>query len=299
MKKKIIENVAIIIVNWKQYELTKKCIESIYNSNAINFNIILVDNEFQIEPLTELKNEFKQIKFFKNISNLGFAAANNIGIKYAIANNYDFVLLLNNDTEVEKGFLQPLINCLRRNNRWGAVQPVIMEYNRRKKVWNSGGYLNDFFGLPYTNKKLNLKINEVDWITGCCILIKTSLVEKVGLLDENFFAYFEDVDWSIRMQKLGFRLGLVENSIVYHHGSKSLSNSVSEGVLSPLIHYLNIKNHIYLVKKHKNKFNLFGVCVFQISKFLTYVIYFTIRLRFKKLRTVCEGFVDGINKKVN
>ena len=258
-----------------------------------------MDNECQIEPLTELKNDFKQIKIFKNISNLGFAAANNIGLNYAISYKYDFILLLNNDTEVEKGFLQPLIKCLKRNNRLGAVQPVIMEYFRRKKVWNSGGYLNDFFGLPYTNKKLNLKTNEVDWITGCCILIKTSLVEKVGLLDENFFAYFEDVDWSIRMQKLGFRLGLVENSIVYHHGSKSLSNSVSEGVLSPLIHYLNIKNHIYLVKKHKNKFNLFGVCVFQISKFLTYVIYFTIRLRFKKLRTVCEGFVDGINKKVN
>ena len=159
--------------------------------------------------------------------------------------------------------------------------------------------MNDFYGLPYTNKKLDLKINEVDWISGCCILIKTSLVEKVGLLDENFFAYFEDVDWSIRMQESGHRLGLVENSIVYHHGSKSLSNSVSEGVLSPLIHYLNIKNHIYLIKKHKNKFNLFGTFVFQISKFFSYVIYFIIRLRFKKLRMVCKGFVDGINKKVN
>lgn len=299
MKKKIIENVAIIIVNWKQYELTKKCINSIYKSNSINFNIILVDNEYQTESLAKLEENFKNLKIFKNISNQGYAAANNIGINYAKQNRYDFILLLNNDVEVEKGFLRPLINCLKRNNRLGAVQPVIMEYNRRKKVWNAGGYLNDFYGLPYTNKKLNLKSHEVDWITGCCILIKTSLVDKVGLLDENFFAYFEDVDWSIRMQELGYRLGIVENSIIYHHGSKSLSNSVFEGVLSPLIHYLNIRNHIYLIKKHKNKFNLLGAFVFQICKFFSYVIYFTMRLRFKKLRMVFKGFIDGINKKVN
>ena len=299
MKKKTIDSVAIIVVNWKQYELTKKCINSIHQSNSINFNLILVDNEYQTDSLNKLANDFKDLKIFKNVSNLGFSVANNIGINYAIGNKYDFILLLNNDTEVKKGFLKPMIDRLKQDNHLGAVQPIIMKFNQRKKIWNAGGYLNYFFGLPYTNRKLNSKSNEVTWISGCCILIKTSVVKKVGLLDENFFAYFEDVDWSIRMQNQGYKLGLVDKSIVFHHGSKSLSNSTHEGVVSPIIHYLNIKNHIYLNKKHKNKFNLFGVIIFQFSKVFTYVVYFTIRLRFKKLRMVYEGFVDGINKKVN
>jgi len=290
------KKIAIIIVNWKQYELTINCLLSVQKVEYKNLKVILVDNESNYEKINKIKNDFSKVEVIESKENLGFASANNIGIKYAIKNKFEYVMLLNNDTEVNKKFLTPLLNSFQKDNSLGAVQPLIMNYNNRAKVWNAGGYLNNFFGFPYTNK-LNNKKRQIDWITGCCIVLKTKVINKVGLMDEHFFAYYEDVDWSLRIKKLGYKLGVVESSVIFHHGTKSSKNSNFEGDLSPFVHYLNIRNHIYLVKKHSDKFNFIGVLLYQFLKILFYSIYFIMRLRFSKLKMVYRGLNDGINNK--
>jgi len=290
------KKIAIIIVNWKQYELTINCLLSLQKVEYKNLKVILVDNEYNFEKINKIKSDFNKVEFIESKENLGFVSANNIGIKYAIKNKFDYVMLLNNDTEVNKKFLTPLLNSFQNDNSLGAVQPLIMNYNNRGKVWNAGGYLNNFFGFPYTNK-LNNKKRQIDWITGCCILLKTKVIKKVGLMDEHFFAYYEDVDWSLRIKKLGYKLGIVESSVIFHHGTKSSNNSNLEGNLSPFLHYLNIRNHIYLIKKHSDKFNFIGVLFYQFLKILFYSIYFILRLRFSKLKMVYRGLNDGINNK--
>ncbi|MBT4958335.1 MAG: glycosyltransferase family 2 protein [Flavobacteriaceae bacterium] len=291
------KKIAIIIVNWKQYELTINCLLSLKKLEYKNWKVILVDNESNFEKINKIKSDFNKVEVIESKANLGFASANNLGIKYAIKNKFEYVMLLNNDTEVNKKFLSPLLNSFQNDNSLGAVQPLIMNYNNRAKVWNAGGYLNNFFGFPYTNKKLNNKNRQIDWITGCCILLKTKVIKKAGLIDEDFFAYYEDVDWSLRIKKLGYKLGVVESSVIFHHGTKSSNDSNLEGNLSPFVHYLNIRNHIYLVKKHSDKFNFIGVLLYQFLKILFYSIYFILRLRFSKLKMVYKGFNDGINNK--
>ena len=291
------KKIAIIIVNWKQYELTINCLLSLKKLEYKNWKVILVDNESNFEKINKIKSDFNKVEVIGSKANLGFASANNLGIKYAIKNKFEYVMLLNNDTEVNKKFLSPLLNSFQNDNSLGAVQPLIMNYNNRAKVWNAGGYLNNFFGFPYTNKKLNNKNRQIDWITGCCIVLKTKVIKKAGLIDEDFFAYYEDVDWSLRIKKLGYKLGVVESSVIFHHGTKSSNNSNFEGDLSPFVHYLNIRNHIYLVKKHSDKFNFIGVLFYQFLKILFYSIYFILRLRFSKLKMVYKGLNDGINNK--
>ena len=291
------KEIAIIIVNWKQYELTINCLLSLKKLEYKNWKVILVDNESNFEKINKIKSDFTKVEVIECKENLGFASANNIGIKYAIKNKIEYLMLLNNDTEVNKKFLAPLLNSFKNDNLLGAVQPLIMNYNNRAKVWNAGGYLNNFFGFPYTNKKLNNKNRQIDWITGCCIVLKTKVIKKVGLIDEDFFAYYEDVDWSLRIKKLGYKLGVVESSVIFHHGTKSSNNSNFEGNLSPFVHYLNIRNHIYLVKKHSDKFNFIGVLFYQFLKIVFYSIYFILRLRFSKLKMVYRGLNDGINNK--
>jgi len=290
------KKIAIIIVNWKQYELTINCLLSLQKVEYKNLEVILVDNESNFEKINKIKSDFNKVEVIESKENLGFAAANNIGIKYAIKNKFEYVMLLNNDTEVNKEFLTPLLNSFQNDNSLGAVQPLIMNYNNRAKVWNAGGYLNIFFGFTYTNKPNN-KNRKIDWITGCCILLKTKVIKKAGLMDEDFFAYYEDVDWSLRIKKLGYKLDVVESSVIFHHGTKSSNNSNFEGNLSSFIHYLNIRNHIYLVKKHSDKFNFIGVLFYQFLKILFYSIYFILRLRFSKLKMVYKGLNDGINNK--
>ena len=291
------KKIAIIIVNWKQYELTINCLLSLKKLEYKNWKVILVDNESNFEKINKIKSDFNKVEVIESKENLGFASANNLGIKYAIKNKFEYVMLLNNDTEVNKKFLLPLLNSFQNDNSLGAVQPLIMNYNNRAKVWNAGGYLNNFFGFPYTNKKLNNKNRQIDWITGCCIVLKTQVIKKAGLIDEDFFAYYEDVDWSLRIKKLGYKLGIVESSVIFHHGTKSSNDSNSEGNLSPFVHYLNIRNHIYLLKKHSDKFNFIGVLFYQFLKILFYSIYFILRLRFSKLKMVYRALNDGINNK--
>ena len=134
---------------------------------------------------------------------------------------------------MDQNFISPLIDCIEKNNSIGSVQPLIMNYNKRDSIWSAGGYINKFFGNTTTNKSLEKKLN-LDWITGCCMLLKTELIKKTKLLDENFFAYYEDVDWSLRIKDLGYSLQLVETSLIYHHGSISSNNSTS-GQLSLVV----------------------------------------------------------------
>ncbi len=297
-------SIAVILVNWKKYNLTSKCIDSLNKSNYKNFKIILVDNEYSEKSLIELKNKYNELIVFKEKNNLGFAGGNNIGIRYALENDYDYIMLLNNDTEVTENFILPLVERIEKDHSLGAVQPLILNFSNKSIIWNAGGKLNKFLGLTSTrlnNNKLNSSIvfdDYTDWISGCCILIKSETLTKVGLLDEKFFNYYEDVDWSLRMKNLGYDLGFVKESIIYHHGSSSSKNKKNTGgLISSKIHYFNIRNHILLLKKHKNLFNFFGIVFFQIIKITSYILYFLIRFRFNKLTMVLKGLKHGLNNK--
>ena len=297
-------SIAVILVNWKKYNLTSNCIDSLNKSNYKNFKIILVDNEYSEKSLIDLRNKHKELIVFKEKNNLGFAGGNNIGIRYALENDYDYIMLLNNDTEVKENFILPLVERIEKDHFLGAVQPLILNFSNKSIIWNAGGKLNKFLGLTSTrlnNNKLNSSIvfdDYTDWISGCCILIKSEILTKVGLLDEKFFNYYEDVDWSLRMKNLGYDLGFVKESIIYHHGSSSSKNKkTKEGVISSKIHYFNIRNHILLLKKHKNLFNFFGIVFFQIIKTTSYIFYFLIRFRFNKLTMVLKGLKHGLNNK--
>ena len=293
--------VSVIIVNWKKYDFTLKCIDSVLNSSFKNFKIILIDNEYQKGVFDELKKNEK-IHIIKNEKNEGFARANNQGIKYSIKNGFDYVLLLNNDTVIKNDLLYLLMKHSNTFNQ-KIIQPLILNYDR-SKIWNAGGTINNFFGTFKTLNKgesfKNFKSNRnlTEWFTGCCVLIKTDVFKDIGYFDERFFAYYEDVDFSIRLKSKGYSVAMMNDSYLQHFESaSSKSSNQNEGNLSSYVHYLNIRNHILLLKKHSKSFNVLGVFTFQLIKILSYLIYFLIRFRFNKFRMVLKGLVDAINLK--
>ena len=294
-------SVAIILVNWNSYDFSVNCINSLNKCNYTNFKIILVDNGSKDSSLDKLSSQFKDIHFIKNKSNLGFTGANNIGISKALKDNFDYVMLLNNDTLVKKDFLKHLIDRFKNDDKLGAIQPLICQMNNPDKIWNAGGKFLRLIGLPVVlgkGKKLTnngLIKNYTDWISGCCIMLKSKIINDVGLLDNSFFAYFEDVDWSLRIKEAGYFLGIETKSIIYHYESgSSKSKSNIEGNLDPMIHYYNFRNHIKLIKKHKKYFGTIFPYCFQIFKFLVFSFYFIIRFRFVKLKKMLCGLIDGI-----
>ena len=293
--------VAIIIVNWKKYDISERCIESILSSTTnSNFKIILIDNESDDKKLRSFKYK-NDIEIIQNKKNDGYSKANNIGIDYALNNNYDYTILINNDTIVEKNLIEILLKTAQAKN-FSVVQPLILNYDSRE-IWNSGGRINYFFGNFITNKKLVNSLESscelTEWFTGCCCLFKTNIFRDIGKLDERFFAYYEDVDFSLRLKKHGYQIGFTSKTHLFHHESfSSISNNSKGGKLSPYVHYLNIRNHILILRKHSELFNWFGVRVFQIFKIIAYSIYFIFRLRFTKLSMVYKGLLDSYKIKI-
>ena len=292
--------VAIIIVNWKKYDITLTCIESILNSTNSNFKIILVDNESDNKKVKNFKYK-NEIEIIQNKKNEGFSKANNIGIDYALKNNYDYTILINNDTIVEKNLIEVLLKTAQAKN-FSVVQPLILKYSG-KEIWNAGGRINYFFGNFITRKKLGNSLNSshelTEWFTGCCCLFKTKIFKDIGKLDERFFAYYEDVDFSLRLKKYGYKIGFTSKTQIYHYESfSSISNNSKGGKLSPYVHYLNIRNHILILKKHSDLFNSFGTRMYQIFKIISYSIYFIFRLRFTKLNMVYKGLLDSYKIKI-
>ena len=296
--------IAIIIINWNTYQLTFNCLKSLKSCTYNNKTIFLVDNGSKDGSGDKIALEFPDIIFIKNEINEGFTGANNKALKVILKQNFDYVLLLNNDTEVKPNFLSLLEARMDSDRNLAATQPLILDFPNKNTIWNAGGSFNTFFGLFKTRSNgliynPKLKIDTfTEWISGCCILVKIAVIKKVGMLDDRFFAYFEDADWSIRMTNLGYKLGVVPESIIYHHssGSTKKNNSSSEGSLSPYAHYLNVRNHIYLIKKH-TFFNSIGSWIYQILKIISYSIYFILRGRFCKFKMVCRGFLDGMKFK--
>ena len=292
--------VAVIVVNWKKYDITSSCIESILNSTNSNFKIILVDNESDNKKVKNFKYR-NEIKIIQNKKNEGFSKANNIGIDYALKNNYDYTILINNDTIVEKNLIEVLLKTAQAKN-FSVVQPLILNYNG-KEIWNAGGRINYFFGNFITRKKVGNSLNSshelTEWFTGCCCLFKTKIFKEIGKLDESFFAYYEDVDFSLRIKKHGYKIGFTSKTHIYHYESfSSILNNSKGGKLSPYIHYLNIRNHILILKKHSDLFNSFGTTLYQIFKIISYSIYFIFRLRFTKLNMVFKGLLDSYKIKI-
>jgi hypothetical protein len=248
--------VAIILLNWNSFDHTSNCIESLQLCDYPSFEIIVVDNGSIDGSGNLLKAKFPEIILIASPTNEGFAAGNNRGFSYAIDNQFTYAMMLNNDVFVEPDFISKLINYMESHPETGAIQPKIFFNHDRKKIWNGGSYFLSWLGWTYSKRYmrkagvLQSQFQQVDWITGCAFLTKTSILKEVGLLKEAFFIYYEDVDLSFRIRSNGYQLIFHPESIIYHIAGSSNKTKLKgkEGYSSPIVHYLNSRNHIWFLK---------------------------------------------------
>lgn len=239
----------IILVNYKQPELTTKCVESIRNSKKIIPFVLIVDNcskDNSISILSKLVNDHTIL--LKSDENNGFAGGNNIGIKYALDNGADFIMLLNNDTEIDQYMIDVLLSYC---NEQTAVSPKMYYYDEPDKIWFVGGkYLTKtgrFIHVgenEHDNENYNL-MAECDFLTGCCIMLSAKSIKKVGYLDETYFMYMEDVDYSIRLKQSNIQLLIIPEAKLWHKVGSSFGGEKSEAAI-----YYGNRNRLYLLKKY-------------------------------------------------
>jgi GT2 family glycosyltransferase len=297
-------SVAIILVNWNGFDFSRACLESLRKVDFPDFKIILVDNASQNQEASRLKKAFPEIDLIENKENLGFAGGNNTGIRLALERGYSHVLLLNNDTEVEPDFLAEMMWKFMRYPDIGVVQPLILFLQEQKKIWSSGGKWIPSLGKSVTlgdrEPRADFRVQscELDWATGCCMLISREAILRVGLLNEQYFAYFEDVEWSLRFRQAGFRIHLAEKAVIYHEAGASSKNQTSEGTLSPVVFYYNVRNQFFLIRSTLRGFRSLTAIGYHLGRFMLWMGYFTLRGRFKKLRSVARGIRDGLKEPI-
>jgi hypothetical protein len=204
-----------------------------------NFEVVVVDNNSTDGSLEDAKLRFSRVTFIKNEENIGFSAGNNVGIRYSLEKMAEYVLLLNNDTEVEKSFLAKLINSASNNASVGIFSPLIFSGDG-KAVWFSGGKI-DWLRMKSFHRNEFLKQNYIDSdvISGCAMLVRAEVFKKIGLLDEDFFLYWEDADFSVRAKRAGFELLVVADAQIRHweKSEKAKMNKVYWLVLSGLLFF--------------------------------------------------------------
>lgn len=292
------ESVAIILVNWNGYDFTRACLESLRKVDFPDFRVILVDNASQNQEGTRLKKTFPEIVLIENAENLGFAGGNNVGIRHALGQGFSHVLLLNNDTEVEPDFLGEMMRKFNQNPGLGVVQPLILFLHEPKKIWSAGGKWIPSLGRAITLgdrapiSDYRFKKSEIDWATGCCMLISGEALLKTGLLNEQYFAYFEDVEWSLRFREAGYGISLAEKAIIYHESGASSKKKNAEGILSPKVFYYHVRNQFLLLKRNKT----IGGLIYHLLRFTLWMGYFLLRGRFQKLKSVAKGIRDGLTQ---
>ena len=290
-------------MNWNSYELTRDTINSLNATTYKEYDIIVVDNASSDGSAAELKNDFPFIILLQSDSNRGFTGGNNIGMQYALDHGYELQLLLNNDVEVEPNFLEPLIKVFN-NKNIGAAQPLIYFHHNHELIWNAGSKYNFVLGITstpgynsldkgQTQKKIQ---KQIDWITGCAFMIRSTVLQEVGLLTEAFFIYYEDVDLSFKIKKAGYELAYVPSSVIYHIAGMSHKSKqkTKEGFISAKVHYLNARNRIWILKKYSPLWAWPFVLGYQTFYFFGISFYFIFRRRWQKLKAWNNGIKDGL-----
>lgn len=210
--------IAVVIPNWNGEDDLAQCLDSL-EAQSIKCTIVVVDNGSKDKSL-EILSKYKDVELIKHSRNMGYAGGVNPGLKFAIDNDYDYVAAFNNDAVADKQWLSYLVECLDGNNEVGIATSKILDGNG-ERLDSTGDYYT-IWGLPYPRGRNETGLNKYDNKTdvfgasGGASLYRVSMLKQVGLFDESFFAYYEDVDLSFRAQLLGWKVKFVPRSIVNH-----------------------------------------------------------------------------------
>ncbi len=237
----------IVVLNWNRPQDTLACVSSLRELDYPSFRILVVDNG-STDDSVELFQELPGVELLVNEENLGFAAGNNQGIQYALDHGADYVLLLNNDTTVSPPLLSRMVEAAQTDPQIGLVGPMIYYSDRPDQVWFAG--MRFRHGLYVVRRGLHLDppldpIEEVDFISGCGMLVPRQTWERIGLFDPRFFMYYEDLDLCVRAKDAGYRIICATEAHMWH----ALSASTG-GPDSPLKQYYQVKSTLLFSQKH-------------------------------------------------
>lgn len=279
--------VSIIIPHFNGREILHRCLKSLEETKYEKKEVILVNNASTDGSVENSQSSFSWIKVVYNERNLGYAGGCNSGLVEAAGK---YILFLNNDTRVEPDWLAQLVEVCEQDETIAACQPKIRALDNEEDFDYAGaaGGLIDIFGYPFAKGRLFFSLEkdqgqydaggDVFWATGTATLIRKSVLEEVGYLDEDFFAHMEEIDLNWRMHLAGYRVVVVPQALVYHSAGATLKPD------SPQKIYFNHRNSLMMLLKNYELKNLLWIFPLRILLEIMTLIYSLLKLDFVRLK---------------
>jgi GT2 family glycosyltransferase len=249
--------VAVQILTWNRVDELVPCLDSFATLDYPNYEVIVLDNGSEDETVATVKAQYPWVTLIENKENLGFCRGNNVGLKYVLEHGFDYVLLLNSDTKVLPNLLRELVSAMQADRRIGIAGAKNLLMENPAYTWGKYGRVTWGPMLVKTEGRFAPDTNsqepprDVDWVIANGCLVSREALAKVGLFDEDFWQCNEDVDWSYRARKAGFRVVYIDRAAILHKGGSSADLSYKK-VFS--YGYFIGRNAFVFARKHGNVF---------------------------------------------
>lgn len=299
-----VQTVGVVLVNWNGAGFTIPCIESLLAGSVKPDLIVVVDNASRDNSSELISQKFPGIELIRNKENLGFTGANNIGISRLMAAGCEYIWILNNDTTVDGECLSTLKSHMAGHLDVSACSGKILYADPDRCLWYAGARYNKWIlgfahrGQGEEDAGQYDRIEEVPFLSGCCMFVRREAIERVGLFDDHFFAYYEDSDWCLRAREARLRLDYIPEAVIRHKVSATVNTLQKQkygGTTTPFSVYITNRNRLYLLRKHAG--SALQSCSALLA-FAAWVCYYSAALlllfRIDKCRALVMAVYDGI-----
>jgi len=290
----------VVVLNHNGHDLLRDCLESLESQSLTDFETIVVDNGSTDGSCEMVKEKFPLVRVLPLGENFGFSIANNAAIRNALERRSKYVLLLNNDTTVASDFIAEMVRAIDSDERIGAVCPKIFFADPSDLLWYAGGDFSMWTANPRHRGWKQRDTGQFDeqcdvtLATGCALLVRSSALRDVGLLDEQFWAYLEDVEWSVRFLKKNYRLVFAPKARVWHRDGATWVRSIGAGSAVKR-QFLSSRNMLFLAWKHARPLQLpFYLAGFLFHHVLFYSALRIIRKDYRAFWAVYRGIAAGV-----
>ena len=238
----------MIVLNWNGKDDTLSCLRSVRAQENVVVHIMLVDNASTDLSVSAVRESFPEAEVIQTGANLGYAGGNNVGLKHALKRGFEYIFVLNNDTVLDPYCLANLVADLKAHPNAAAAAPKTLFLDSPTTICFAGGRLSpegapDHVGMGQQDGPQFFSC-DTEWLTGCAILFRSQALKEISLFESKFFLLFEDLDWSMRARKLGYKLRFAADARLWHKASASFGKT-----FSPLYWYYYSRNNLLWIER--------------------------------------------------
>jgi GT2 family glycosyltransferase len=285
----------VVVVTWNNADEIRRCLEDLQRQSYAALHVIVIDNGSTDGTVDAIRSQFADVALIALKHNYGFARAVNLGIQRALQGGADYVLLLNPDTHLESNVLAGLASPMRARPRLGISSPKIYLRDNTTRLWGIGGTVDSggvrFIGMEQLDAPYYESVR-LNFVLGCAMLIRAQVFRDIGLVDERFFVFYEEIDFCLRAQAAGWDIALIPSVHIHHEGGTSTKGK------SEFRWFHLARSRMVFLRKHRRRFQLLRVLARELRNSGGTLLQMTARGRFRSIRGLVQGTTAGMTATV-